>query len=251
MKLNTDIVWSQDRCLFILLSLLLPENMLSDVARQVGLDELQFQHVQSLPLQCGVGERMYDLFNRAVSSGSLLSFEQLKACFSKHQSCRRLVSFVDSYLTFRSSLSTSSSGSHEDSRYQLLTNFLQWARNQLNHSVPTTPDQDGSLIIAEDDQRKVFLGLCKQICSVWKMVARLLGLEDSTIDELVAEHFVRFGPSMCIYEMLRKWAGSCPTPSAVSYVQLHVTLSVIKLGTCAADAAFAFVQSRITNLLMN
>ena len=252
-RTNTNMVWSQDQCLFVLLSLLLPHSMLFDVARQVGLDELQLQHVQSLPLQCGEGERMYDLFKRAVSSGSLSSFEQMRACLSNHRSCQRLVSIVDSYLSFRSSLNTSSSGSYEDNRYQLLTSFLQWARNQLidNHVLPTTPDQDDSLVIANNDKVEVFLGLNKHLCSVWKMAARLLGLEDSTIDELVAEYYVRFGPCECIYQMLCKWAGSCPTPSDVSYVQLHVVLSIIKLGTCAADAAFAFVQSRITNLFMN
>ena len=248
---STDIVWSQDHCLFILLSLLLPENMLSDVARQVGLDELQLQHIQSLPQQCGEGERMYNLFKRAVSSTSLSSFEQVQACLLKHQSCLHLVSIVDSYLTFRSSLDISSRDPHFDGRYQLLTNFLQWARTQLNHTLPTTPDQDGSLIIAEDDQVEVFLSLCKHLCSVWRMAARFLGLEDSTIDELVAQYYVQFGPCECIYQMLHKWAGSCPTPSDVSYAQLHVALSIIKLGTCAANAAFTFVQSRITNLLMN
>ena len=249
--MNTNIVWSQDRCLFVLLSLLLPDSMLFDVARQVRLDELQLQHVQSLPQQCGEGERMYNLFKRAVTSGSLSSFQQLRGCLLKHQSCQCLVSIVDSYLAFRSSIDISSGDPHEGSRYQLLTNFLQWARTQLNHTLPTTPDQDGSLIIAKDDQVEVFLSLCKHLCSVWKMAARLLGLEDSTIDELVAQYYVQYGPCECIYQMLHKWAGSCSTPSDVSYVQLHVALSIIKLGTCAADAAFAFIQSRITSLFMS
>ena len=246
-KVDTDITWAQDRCIFVLLSILLPANMLSDVAKQVGLGDMQLKHVQSIPLQCGEGERMYDLFRRAVSNRSLISFGQLQVCLSTLQSCKCLVSIVDNYLIFRSSLGILSGNPHEDSRYQLLTHFLQWVVNQLNHSIPTTPNQYGSFIIAKDDQMTVFLSLCEELCSVWRMVARLLGLKDSDIDELVTKHLVD-GPCECSYQMLHKWAGSCPNPSDVSYTQLHLVLSIIVHGTCAADAAFTFVQGRITNL---
>ena len=247
-RMDTDIIWDQDRCIFVLLSLLLPANMLSDVAGKVRLGELQLKHVQSIPLQCGEGERMYNLLMRAVSERSLTSFAQLQLCLSTLQSCQRLVSIIDSYLTFKSSPDISPAGdSHGDCGHQLQTPFLGWAVNQLNHSMPKAPNQDGSLIIAKNDQMKVFLSLCKQLCSVWRMAARLLGLKDSDIDELVTKHLVD-GPCECSYQMLHKWAGSCPNPSDVSYTQLHLVLSIIVHGTCAAGAAFSFVQGRITNL---
>ena len=246
-RVDTDIMWAQDRYIFVLLSILLPANMLSDVAKQVGLDDMQRKHVQSIPLQCGEGERMYDLFRRAVSNRSLISFGQLQVCLSTLQSWKCLVSIVDNYLTFRSSLGILSGNPHEGSRYQLLTHFLQWVVHQLNHSIPTTPNQYGSFIIAKDDQEEAFLSLCEELCSVWKMAARLLGLKDSDIDELVTKHLVD-GPCECSYQMLHKWARSCPNSSDVSYTQLHLVLSIIVHGTCAAGAAFTFVQGRITNL---
>ena len=247
-KVDADIVWAQDRCFLVLLSLLLPENMLSDVAKQIGLDELQLKHVQSIPPQSGEGERMYELFKLAVSKRSLSSFAQLQACLSTLQSCQCLVAIIDNYLIFRSSLNDLSGDPREDSTHQLQTSFLKWSVNQLNPSMPTTPNQDGSFIIAKDDQTKVFLSLCKQLCSVWRMVARLLGLADPTVDHLVARYDVLDGPCECAYQMLHQWARSCPTPSDVSYTQLHLVLSVIAHGTCAANAAFAFVQNRVTNL---
>ena len=248
-RVDTDIIWAQDRCIFVLLSILLPANMLSDVAKQVRLGDLQLKHVQSIPLQCGEGERMYDLFRHAVSGKSLTSLEQLQEHLCTLQSCQRLASIVNDYLTFRPSLDISSGDLHEDSEYQLLTHFLQWAVNQLNHSTLTKPDKDGSLILAkEDDQRKVFLSLCEELCSVWRMAARLLGLKDSVIDQLVASYDVVDGPCECAYQMLCKWARSCPNPSDVSYTQLHLVLSIIVHGTCAAGAAFTFVQNKITNL---
>ena len=232
------------------LSILLPENTLSDVAKQLGLEELQLKHVQSIPPQSGVGEKMYDLFHRAVSRRSLVSFAQLQTCLSTLHSCQRLVSILDRYLIFRSSLDLLSGDLDEDTKgYQLLASFLQWTvTNQPNHSMPIAPDQDGRLIIAQDDQINVFLSLCKHLCSVWKMAARLLGLKDSTIDELVTRYDVVDGPCECAYQMLHMWAGSCPTPSDVSYTRLHLVLSVIAHRTCAADAAFTFVQNRVTSL---
>ena len=247
-KVDTDVVWAQDRYLFVFLSILLPENMLSDVAKQLGLDELQLKHVQSIPLQCGVGEGMYDLFHRAVSRRSLASFAQLQMCLSTLQSCQRLVSILDSYLIFRSSLDLLSGDLDEDRGYQLLTSFLQWAvTHPPNLSMPIAPDKDGRLIITRDDQIKAFLSLCKHLCSVWRMAARLLGLKDSDIDELGTKYLID-GPCECAYQMLHKWAGSCPTPSDVSYTRLHLVLSVIAHRTCAADAAFTFVQNRVTSL---
>ena len=50
------------------------------------------------------------------------------------------------------------------------------------------------------------------------MAARLLGLKDSSIAELVTRYDVVDGPCECAYQMLQKWAGSCPTPSDVSYI---------------------------------
>ena len=249
-KVDTDVVWAQDRYLFVLLSILLPENMLSDVAKQLGLDELQLKHVQSIPPQSGVGEKMYDLFHRAVSRRSLVSFAQLQTCLSTLQSCQHLVSILDRYLIFRSSLDLLSGDLDDDTKgYQLLASFLQWTvTHQPNHSMPIAPDQDGRLIIAQDDQINVFLSLCKHFCSVWKMAARLLGLKDSTIDELVTRYDVVYGPCECAYQMLHKWAGSCPTPFDVSYTRLHLVLSVIAHRTCAADAALTFVQNRVTSL---
>ena len=247
-KVDTDVVWAQDRYLFVLLSILLPENMLSDVAKQLRLDELQLKHVQSIPLQSGVGERMYDLFHHAVSRRSLVSFAQLQTCLSTLQSCQRLESILDNYLLFRSSLDTPPGGPHEDSGYQLLTPFLQWAINQLNPSMLMKPDRDGNLIIGEADRDRAFLSLCEDLCCVWKMAARLLGLKDSTIDELTTRYEVVDGPCECAYQMLHKWAGSCPTPSDVSYTWLHLVLSVIAHGTCAANAACTFVQNRVTSL---
>ena len=158
----------------MLLSVLLPENMLSDVAKQLGLDELQLKHVQSIPLQSGVGERMYDLFHRAVSRKSFVSFAQLQTCLSTLQSCQRLESILDSYLIFRSSLDTPPGGPHEDSGYQLLTPFLQWAINQLNYSMLMKPDRDGNLIIGEADRNRAFLSLREDLCCVWKMAVSLL-----------------------------------------------------------------------------
>ena len=250
-KVDTDVIWAQDRYLFMFLSILLPENMLSDVAKQVGLDELQLKHVQSIPVQSGVGERMYDLFHRAVSRRSLVSFAQLQTCLSTLQSCQRLESILDRYLIFRSSLDTPPGGPHEDSGYQLLTPFLQWAINQLNYSMLMKPDRDGNLIIGEADRDRAFLSLREDLCCVWKMAARLLGLKDSTIDELATRYDVVHDPCECAYQMLQKWAGSCPTPSDVSYTRLHLVLSVIAHGTCAAEAAFTFVQNRVTSLSKN
>jgi len=247
-KVDTDVVWAQDQYLFVLLSILLPENTLSDVAKQLGLDELQLQHVQSIPPQSGEGEKMYDLFHRAVSRRSLVSFAQLQTCLSTLQSCQRLVSILDSYLIFRSSLDTPPGGPHEDSGYQLLTPFLQWAINQLNHSMLMKPDRDGNLIIGEADRDRAFLSLREDLCCVWKMAARLLGLKDSSIDELVTRYDVVDGPCECAYQMLQKWAGSCPTPFDVSYTRLHLVLSTIAHRTCAANAAFTFVQKRVTSL---
>ena len=246
-KVDADIDWERDRCFLVLLSILLPENMLSDVAKQIGLDELQLQHVQSIPPRSGEGERMYDLFRRADSKRSLTSFAQLLPCLSTFQNCQpNLVSILDNYLIFRSS-HDASSGDSQDSGYQLLTPFLQWAINQLNHSMLMKPDKEGKLVIAEADRDKAFLSLCEELCSVWKMAARLLGLTDSTIDQLVKK-YVLGGPCECAYQMLHQWARSCPTPSDVSYTQLHLVLSVIAHGTCAGNAAFSVVQSRFTNL---
>ena len=53
------------------------------------------------------------------------------------------------------------------------------------------------------------------------MAAQLLSLKESTIDELVTRYDVVNGPRECTYQMLQKWAGSCLTPSDMSYTRLH------------------------------
>ena len=228
--------WSTDRPLFAILSLVVPQQFLRSISRALGLSDVDLQHIQYKTSSEDVGELLYQVFSEVLSRGSS-SFSKYFNVFTHPKLGLdptvkdRVVHIIRSYINYKQiGYNTTSStdetvvthGCHN------LLRFLRWAEVALECLQVPCPSQKP--IGSESQRRNLFKTLSIRIIHVWKMIGRLLLLEDHVIDGIVyaSTHDMSLGtPGDMCYQMLFSWAEQTVNQSEVTYDNLVTVLRVI------------------------
>ena len=251
--------WRVDRPLFALLSLILRENKTSDISKAVGLSPSDLALITSTTSKAlNVGEHQYKVFTEALSreSPSLRKFSQLLCILTDHdldlnQSIKdRIILVINSYINYKQleSITAEEPENQQHNCRHNLSHFLTWAESTLHTS---TLSSDKECLKIEDSHRcRVFSSLSKRLLHVWKMVGRLLLLEDSYVHaiEVQCTSMEAVLQSEMPYKMLYGWSERTENQSDVTYNHLHTVLQIISRCYAAgvvADALFCLQNSCI------
>ena len=249
--------WRVDRPLFALLSLILRENKTADISEAVGLSPEDLALITSTtPKAQNVGEQLYKVFTEALTreSPSLRKFSQLLCILTDlkldlDQSITDcIVLVINSYINYKQleSITVEEPENQQQNHRHSLSHFLTWAELTLHTS---TLSSDKECLQIEDSHRcRVFCSLSKRILYVWKMVGRLLLLEDSDINaiEVQCTSVETVPPSEMSYKMLYSWSKQTENQSDVTYNHLYTVLQIISRCYAAgvvADALFCLQNS--------
>ena len=258
--------WRVDRPLFALLSLILRENKTADLSKAVGLSPSDLALITSnTPKALNVGEQQYKVFTEALSreSPALRKFSQLLCILTDpdldlDQSIKdRIVLVINSYMRYKQLGHYSTIVDHDTKAeigHHKLSRFVEWARTTLR-SLKLRCDED-QIVIKQSRKQTVFLSLSTSLLHVWKMVGRLLLLEDSYIDaiEVQCTSMENVLPSEMPYKMLYGWSERTENQSDVTYNHLYTVLQIISRCYAAgvvADAIFCLHNSLRDELMIS
>ena len=248
--------WRVDRPLFALLSLILRENKTADISKAVGLSPKDLDLITSTTSKAlNVGEQLYKVFTEALTRESpyLRKFSQLLCIFTDpeldlNQSTKDdIVRVISSYMRYKQLSHYCTIVEHDakaEIRHHNLSKFIEWARTTLRIlKLPCDEDQ-----IKESRKLIVFMSLSTSLLHVWKMVGRLLLLEDSDINaiEVQCTSMETVLPSEMPYKMLYRWSERTENQSDVTYNHLYTVLQIISHCYAAgvvADAIFCLQNS--------
>ena len=253
--------WRVDRPLFALLSLILRENKTANISKAVGLSPADLALITSTtPKALNVGEQLYKVFTEALTRESpyLRKFSQLLCIFTDpeldlDQSIKdRTVLVINSYMRYKQleSITVEEPENPQQNHRHSLSRFLTWAESTLHTS---TLSSDKECLQIEDSHRcEVFCSLSKRILHVWKMVGRLLFLEDSDINaiEVQCTSMETVPPSEMSYKMLYSWSERTENQSDITYNHLYTVLQIIShcyASGVVADALFCLQNSFINH----
>ena len=227
--------WSTDRPLFAILSLIVPQRFVSSISRALGLSNAGLQHIQSNTSSVDVGERLYQVFSEVLSRKSS-SFSKYFDVFT-HPNLGfdpavkdRIVHVIRSYINYKqlgyNTTSSTDESTVKNGCHNLLT-FLGWAEVTLECLQVPHPSQKP--IGSESQRQNLFKTLSIRIIHVWKMIGRLLLLEDHVIDGIVyASSSMALGtPGDMCCQMLFSWAMQTVNQSEVTYGNLITVLHII------------------------
>ena len=233
--------WSTDRPLFAILSLIVPQQFVPSISRALGLSNVDLQHIQSSTSSEDVGELLYQVFLEVLSrSRGSSSFSKYLNVFTCPDLCLnpkvtdRVVHIIRSYINYKQLGYNTTSSTNEtavENGCHSLLRFLGWAEVTLECLQVPRPSQKP--IGSESQRQNLFKTLSTRIMNVWKMIGRLLLLEDQVIDGIVyaSTHDMSLGtPGDMCYQMLFSWAEQTVNQSEVTYGNLVTVLNVI--GSC-------------------
>ena len=232
--------WSTDRPLFAILSLIVHRKFVKSISRALGLSDDCLQHIQSNTSSAGVGELQYQVFLEVLSKDletQNLSFSKYLDVFTRHNLGLsvtvkdRIVHIIRSYINYKQlgyhAISTTDGTAVEKGCHNLLR-FLGWAEVTLECLQVPRPSQKP--ISSESQRQNLFKTLSIRIIHVWKMIARLLLLEDHVIDriEYASTHDMSLGtPGDMCCQMLFSWAEQAMNQSDNTYDNLTTVLRII------------------------
>ena len=213
---------------------MIPCDQLKALLRHFHCEEIVADQIQSANPNNFVGEQIYSAFCTAHMQGKLPSFGIILSFLERHPNYKAYLDLTRAYLTqFKSNPSIKNL---EGSEYSI--EFLKWvlAERGMVHcgSIPSSP-------LSDEEQRILFRELSLKIVLVWKMFARLFGLDDSTINS-IAVHYTPQMPEDISYQMLLRLALVVPS---ISYSHILSVLQVISFDAGAPIFdALSFIEKQ-------
>ena len=249
--------WSTDRPLFAILSLIVPQQFVPSISRALGLSDVDLQRIQSDTSSVDVGELLYQVFSEVLSRENS-SFSKYLIVFT-HSDIDldptvkdRVVHIIRSYINYKQlgydTTSSTDETAVENGCHNLLR-FLRWAEVTLECLQVPRPSQKP--IGSESRRQNLFKSLSIRIIHVWKMIARLLLLEDHVIDGIVySSSSMALGtPGDMCCQMLFSWAMQTVNQSEVTYDNLVTVLRVI--ACCHGNKLVADALYCIQNVIVD
>ena len=201
---------------------MIPCDQLKALLRHLGCEEIVADQIQSANPNIFVGEEIYSAFCTAHMQGKLPSFGIILSFLVSHSKYKAYLDLTRVYLTqFKSNPSVKNL---EGSKYSM--EFLKCVlveRGVVHRgSIPSSP-------LGDKEREILFRELSLKIVRVWKMFARLFGLDDSTIDSIAVRYASQM-PQEASYQMLLRLANRFPS---ISYSHILSVLQVISFNAGA------------------